>query len=61
MRSISWVSSRAIRSKRKPSMWYSRAQYSTDSRIYLAHMLRSEARSLPQPEPSAGLPSGFWR
>ena len=42
-------------------MWYSRAQYSTDSRIYRAHMLRSEARSLPQPEPSAGLPSGFWR
>ena len=42
-------------------MWYSSAQYSTESRINRAHMLRSLASSLPQPEPLDALPSARWR
>ncbi len=49
------------KSNRNPSTWYSSAQYSTESRMYRAHMLRSEAMSLPQPEPLEGPPSSHWR
>ena len=42
-------------------MWYSCAQYSTDSMRYRRAMGRSEANSLPQPLPLEKLPSGFCR
>ena len=41
----------AIRSKRKPSMWYSSAQYLHESIMYLRNIALSEAVSFPQPEP----------
>ena len=42
-------------------MWYSSAQYITESKMYLPHMLRSVASSLPQPEPLEALPSARRR
>ena len=51
----------AIRSKRKPSTWYSFAQYTQESTMYLRIMLRSLAMSQPQPEPLVRLPSGVRR
>ena len=40
-----------MRSKRKPSMWYSFAQLRIESTMNLLYIQRSEAVSLPQPEP----------
>ena len=50
-----------IKSKRKPSMWYSLIQYKIDSIIYLRIMARSLAVSFPHPEPFAHCPSFVWR
>ena len=46
--SMSW---QPIRSKRKPSMWYSSIQYFTLSFMNSRIIGFSEAVSLPQPEP----------
>ena len=39
-------------------MWYSSAQYTTESTIYFLTIARSDATSLPHPEP---LPPGLWK
>ena len=46
------ISCTPIKSKRKPSIWYSVAQYFTDSIMNRRIMGCSEAVSLPQPDPS---------
>ena len=56
--SMSWM---AIRSKRKPSMWYSCIHHLRDSIIYLRYIGCSEAVSLPQPEALQKLPSASLR
>ena len=56
--SMSWM---AMRSKRKPSMWYSFIQYFTLSIMNLRIIGISDAVSLPQPEPSLYLPSAVLR
>ena len=61
MRFIKSVSRSPIRSKRKPSIWYSSAQYRTELNRYEAHMGRSLAMSLPQAEPLETLPSSCRR
>ena len=55
------TSIRPIRSKRKPSMWYSRAQNVTDSTMNRRNILRSVAISQPQPDPLASAPLGLRR
>ena len=55
------TSIRPIRSKRNPSMWYSRAQYVTESTMYRPNIACSLAVSLPQPEPLASAPSSVRR
>ena len=46
------VSHSPIKSNLKPSIWYSVAQYNTESIIYFLNMLLSLAVSLPHAEPS---------
>ena len=50
-----------IRSNRNPSMWYSRAQYVTDSTTKRRNIARSVAMSQPQLEPLASAPFGLRR
>ena len=51
------ISCKAIKSKRNPSILYSVAQYVTESIMNLRIIERSEAVSLPQPEPFENPPS----
>ena len=55
------ISCTPIKSKRKPSTWYSFTQYKTDSSINLRIIAFSLAVSLPQAVALLNLPSLVWR
>ena len=55
------TSIRPIRSNRKPSMWYSLAQYVTESTMYRPNIACSLAMSQPHPEPLASAPPSVRR